>query len=90
MSGGWATPLGPHLIVHSMSKTLEDDVIAIEMDGKMRVRFADWTPSWAYDVLYERVLDSRSIDLPEISDGTRVGTACLDTEAEVLKWFNPR
>ena len=73
-----------------MPTELKDDVIAIDMDGDMRVRLADWTPAWAYDVLYERLLDSRSIDLGSVSDGEHLGTAQLNTEQERLDWFIPR
>jgi hypothetical protein len=73
-----------------MTTTLNDGVIAIEMDGDMRVRLQDWTPAWAYDVLYERLLDSRSIDLSTVSDGEYLGEAQLNTDQERLDWFHPR
>jgi hypothetical protein len=73
-----------------MPNHIEDTVIAIDMDGQMRVRLAEWTPTWAYDALHARLLDSRSIDLSNITDGERLGTARLNTDDEYIEWFIPR
>lgn len=79
-------PLGSSFVVFCMSDMVTDDVIAIDMDGEMRVRLADWTPSpsWAYDALYERVRDSRSVEWEAVSDGDRLGKAHVNTDDKTI------
>lgn len=67
-----------------MTTKLEDDLIAVNVDGKMQFRLPGWTPSWARDAFRARVEDSRSIDINELTDGQKIGTGEVYLERKVV------